>query len=126
MNRKGVELPVNVLVIVAIAVIVLLGLIALYMAGTGGPFSSISLSAAKQSGCSKLISMNSCAPNPIHIGVNFDVDGNGAIDSGTCNAVSNPPKTCNDNLGALLVAYYGASDLSDVTTMKQICGCPGY
>ena len=41
--RKGIELPVNVLVIVAVAVIVLLGIVALFMGGFGsaaGTFAS--------------------------------------------------------------------------------------
>jgi hypothetical protein len=49
---KGIELPINVLVIVAIAVIVLLGLVVLYFIGFN-PFSgSVSLTSLKSQGCS--------------------------------------------------------------------------
>jgi hypothetical protein len=49
---KGVELPINILVVVAIAVIVLLGLIALYVINIG-PFGGfISLASLKNTGCS--------------------------------------------------------------------------
>jgi len=48
---KGVELPINILVIVAIAVIVLLGLVAMYFLGIG-PFSNtVAMQAAKSEGC---------------------------------------------------------------------------
>ena len=48
---KGIELPINILVVVAIAVIVLLGLVALYFIGFN-PFSNTTaLNAAKSSGC---------------------------------------------------------------------------
>ena len=48
---KGVELPINILVVVAIAVIVLLGLVALYFIGFN-PFSvTTAMEAVKNSGC---------------------------------------------------------------------------
>jgi len=49
---KGLELPINVLVIVAIAIIVLLGVVVLYFIGFN-PFSgSVSLTSLKSQGCS--------------------------------------------------------------------------
>ncbi len=118
---KGIELPINVLVIVALAVIVLLGMIALYMAGTSGPIGSIALGAAKQSGCAKLLNSNNCGVDPDYIGVNFDVDGDGMINITSCDGSA---ITCPDNLGAFLNAYFGTAD--DMATQKQTCGCPGY
>ncbi len=53
-NLKGVELPVNVLVILAIAVIVLLGLILLYVISTSGPNNFLAELAAKNKACGKI------------------------------------------------------------------------
>ena len=53
-NLKGVELPVNVLVILAIAVIVLLGLILLYVVTTSGPNNYLAELAAVNTACGKL------------------------------------------------------------------------
>lgn len=52
---KGIELPVNILVIIAIAVIVLLGLIGLYMAGMLGPGISIQQRQAWNTGCGAIV-----------------------------------------------------------------------
>jgi hypothetical protein len=48
---KGIELPINILVIVAIAVIVLLGLVALYFIGSDPFNKGISISSLKNVGC---------------------------------------------------------------------------
>jgi hypothetical protein len=48
---KGVELPINVLVIVAIGVIVLLGLVVLYFVGFNPFSSSVSATSLKNSAC---------------------------------------------------------------------------
>ena len=55
---KGVELPINILVVVAIAVIVLLGLVALYFIGFN-PFSvSTGIESIKNDGCRQLMNQN--------------------------------------------------------------------
>ncbi|MFH1229372.1 MAG: hypothetical protein V1678_03030 [Candidatus Aenigmatarchaeota archaeon] len=57
---KGIELPINILVVVAIAVIVLLGLVALYFVGFN-PFSnSTSLTALKNKACSDFLLNYNC------------------------------------------------------------------
>ena len=48
---KGMELPVNVLVIIAVAVLVMLGLIAIYLSNPGDVLAENS---AKQKACSEL------------------------------------------------------------------------
>src|SRR3972149_6967921 len=80
-NMKGVELPINVLVIVAIAVIVLLGLVALYLAGFS-PFSYIAgLEAVKNAACSQLNRGGGCSLDPAQIWVNYDANKDGGIDA---------------------------------------------
>ncbi|MBR9682212.1 MAG: hypothetical protein GOV02_00920 [Candidatus Aenigmarchaeota archaeon] len=53
--KKGLELPVNVLVVVAIAVIVLLGIVALFMSGFGSAASSITTTAEWNEECASVI-----------------------------------------------------------------------
>jgi hypothetical protein len=102
---KGIELPINVLVIVSIAVIVLLGLVVLYFIGFN-PFSgSITLTSLKNIGCSNFTLSYNC--------------GNSAIKTTT---------------GIILpVNTYGIATLSDLCTQKfgaptesqcrTVCGC---
>ena len=52
---KGIELPINILVIVAIAVIVLLGMVALYFAGWTPFSSSLSYQSVKNTACEQLV-----------------------------------------------------------------------
>jgi len=71
--RKGIELPVNVLVIVAIAVIVLLGLVALFMGGFGGFAGSVESTNAWSNACGPVLSAcgtnhNSRGISPIEVG----------------------------------------------------------
>lgn len=53
--RKGIELPVNVLVIVAVAVIVLLGIIALFMGGFGSSAATLEQRTAFNEHCAQII-----------------------------------------------------------------------
>jgi hypothetical protein len=53
---KGIELPVNVLVIVAIAVIVLLGLLTLFMGGFGGFAGTAEQTSAWSKACGSVLS----------------------------------------------------------------------
>lgn len=108
---KGIELPVNVLVIIVIAVIVIVALVALL---TGGlPFlTPINYNAALQSSCGTLVASNLCGVEG-STGttlVNVDVGGDGKIDSA-------------DTLQALCDAKFqtGGSE----TKCKQLCHCPG-
>ena len=61
---KGVELPINILVVVAIAVIVLLGLVALYFIGFN-PFSvAAGTESIKNAGCRTYMNQNDTTGNP--------------------------------------------------------------
>jgi len=102
---KGIELPINVLVIVAIAVIVLLGLVVLYFIGFN-PFSgSISLTSLKNAGCS-------------NFSLNFDCGRRGAM---TTALITLPANTYGyTNLLALCIGQLGAADDA---ACRQVCGC---
>ena len=119
---KGVELPINILVIVAIAVIVLLGLVALYFTGFG-PFSQVAgQEAIKNQACAALNPREGCTTDPYTLEVNFDVDGDGTI------------AIAQDNWGKFAEAFYGCPIKTAVPAeiaaanacAKRICSCPGY
>jgi hypothetical protein len=110
---KGIELPINILVIVAIAVIVLLGMVALYFTGWSPFGGTVGIESIKNSACIDYARNNDCTPDPATIPVNYDVDGDGTID------------VANDNLQEFAEAFYGCSD-GDVNCVRQLCACPGY
>ena len=64
---KGIELPVNVLVIIAVAVLVMLGLIAIYFAN---PSSVLAESSAKNKACSEL-QQRGCDASTINVPFNY-------------------------------------------------------
>jgi hypothetical protein len=109
---KGIELPINILVIVAIAVIVLLGMVALYFAGWS-PFSgSVGVESIKNSACTNYTRNNDCGPTPSSMVVNYDVNGDGSI------------ILTDDNLQTFADAFYGCGGA--VNCVRQLCACPGY
>ncbi len=108
---KGVELPINILVIVAIAVIVLLGLVALYFTGFG-PFSATAgQEAIKNQACTTLNPRAGCQSDPSTIAVNYDVNGDGSI------------TLAQDNWQTFANMFYGCTDSA---CAKRVCSCPGY
>jgi hypothetical protein len=122
---KGIELPINILVIIAVAVIVLLGLIALYFSGFMGPAGIVTQDAAKSSGCKLIMSkVGGCQTadaayldglvydgTAAHFGLpKFDADGNGI------------PGEATDTFTALCAKYFSATT---PTTCRGICGCTG-
>jgi len=138
---KGIELPINVLVIVAVAVIVLLGIIALYFGGFVGPAGVMTQQTAKEKYCAIVMR----TPNGCTVGTKWvdsvtisDFDANKDTNmnaganwcwgtapndpaAGACGAAT----TCNaagtsDNLAALLTCYYGITNERDAL---RACGC---
>lgn len=110
---KGLELPVNTMIVVVVCLIVLLAIVALFF-GTWNPGKgTLSLEAAKNNGCQILIAMN-CNADSSSISVrDFDADRDGSLD-GT-----------GDTLKALCQNWYGISntliDFED--RCKSICMC---
>lgn len=126
---KGIELPINVLVIVAVAVIVLLGITAVFMLGFA-PFTGTSgLESIKNDACTRLV-RGGCSVPTWEITVSFDADKNGLVEPGTnWHTTGNwsenyaCTETGCDNLAALCYNFY--SKKSD-SSCKALCGCPGY
>jgi hypothetical protein len=126
---KGIELPINILVVVAVAVIVLLGLVALYFSGFMGPAGVMNQESAKQKYCALVMrSPNGCqggvALESIAVS-DFDADRDGTLGtdetgSGWTWGTSSCGGADGDNLAALLACYFG------VTTERDgllSCGC---
>jgi amino acid transporter len=101
---KGVELPINILVVVAIAVIVLLGLVALYFVGFN-PFSvTTALEATKNSGCREYMNRQTCNS------WDFSFTYSGNVTIATFHEFMNQYYYCND----------------DEACARRACSCPGY
>ena len=110
---KGVELPINILVVIAVAVIVLLGVIALYFGGFVKPAELINQEAAKSKYCA-LVMRDPAGCTTVDtsaIGIT-DFDANG---DGTCCDAS-------DTLQALCETFYNVG-AGDMAGCRRTCGC---
>jgi hypothetical protein len=99
---KGIELPINILVIIAVAVIVLLAVVALFIIGFK-PSSNISAESAFSEGCRTVV--YNCGIDLTTITTSF----------------TEPGKTSADNMRALCI-YLGKG--SGDVTCRTACGCP--
>ncbi len=107
---KGIELPVNVLVIVAIAVIVLIGLIVLLGKGISET-NPIFVELEKANACGKLKNVYSC---------NSAQTASVAVDSGSVGKdVTNLQQLCNK-----FRSCDKSSDAADCCAVN-VCGCAG-
>jgi hypothetical protein len=96
---KGIELPINILVVVAVAVIVLLGVVALYFSGWFSGTAPVTLEAAKAQACN-IASRQGCGvADPTAITVSY----------GTAT-----------NLDELCDTYYQIAD--DTMCLNNVCG----
>jgi len=125
---KGIELPINILIIVAVAVIVLIALIAMFYPAFSGGSNVVSLDIAKAQACRSLAEGNKCSTsvNLVDIYVyGFDADKDGSNDPGNGAfpiPLPNPPcptASANDNLLVLCVCHFniGSPDC------RKMCGC---
>ena len=109
---RGIELRVNVMVILVIAVIVMFSILALFL-GIWSPFQqAISPDAAKYNACLKLMTTtadcHTASLSDIHIN-DFDVDGNGFAGSP------------GDTLKALCASKY--FNIQGDDKCRELCGC---
>ena len=111
---RGLELSINVLVIITIAVIVLLGLVVLYFIGFN-PFSgSVSLTSLKNTGCS-------------NFSLNYDCGRRDASTTDICLPKNNfLPAACTAATSNASNLYRLCTNFFNVTTdaqCKEVCGC---
>lgn len=131
---KATELPINTLVIIVMAVIILLSLIAMYFTGYG-PFSkTVGIEGIRGDVCRRLVQENRCtvSTNTIVIS-NFDANRNNLLASadtgtgwiwGTSACGSAPPAVDagGDNLAAFCQCYYS---LDSESSCRSLCECAG-
>ncbi|MHA1686743.1 MAG: hypothetical protein ACTSYD_10105, partial [Candidatus Heimdallarchaeaceae archaeon] len=129
---KGISLPINALVIIVLALIILIAILALFFGVWPFGSQSISLEGAKNNACNMLLSFN-CEEQTSNIVVkNFDADKDGDLDPQTGFDWSNPSPTNSnnhDNLAALCYNYYGIYDPTDPLNSEnlcktEVCNCP--
>ena len=103
---KGLELPINTLIVIVLAVIVLIAMIALFYSGMLMPQQSISQEVALRNACMKMLNYE-CKTNSKDIQtVDFDADKDGITDESAADG---------DNLLYLCVNYYQTSCSSPPT-----------
>jgi len=117
---KGLELPINVLVLIAVAVIVLLGIVALYFTGFLGPSGQVTLSTVTSTACGSWQRQNYPDASNIEIS-NYDANGDNSL---------NPASDCTgDNLETLGEEKYATAACVDTTAGEndirtRVCGFP--
>jgi len=144
---KGIELPINILVIIAMAVMVLLGLVAIYMGGFGGGAGQIQLNNAKTEACQELIRSGKCGDYDATKNIlvsGFDANKDGNLNPGSSIPSSpkagggiNPPSGSQDNLFTLCVNWFSCPQPKSLDNPedtdkrafvdcchKKVCGCP--
>jgi hypothetical protein len=124
---KGIELPVNILIIVAVAVIVLIAVIAMFYKPFTSGTNSIGIDTAKSNACRAMLA-NGCSVHPNTIAVyGFDADKDGSFDPGNNGNANCPPATdaaTKDTLWSLCVCQLGIDQNSGCSEcLKDVCGC---
>jgi flagellar basal body-associated protein FliL len=120
---KGVSLPINALVVIVLALIILIAILALFFGIWPSGSQSIGLEGAKNNACNMLLSFG-CNEDTSNIVVNnFDADKDGELDPEIGFDWNDPTNVNNhDNLAALCYNYFAISSDSDCKT--QVCNCP--
>lgn len=118
---RGVELPINVIVLVVLCIIVLLSVTVLFILTWNPSSGTISLESAKVNTCQKL-AMSNCQPSTSSIFVeNFDANKDGKLNENG-NAVD---ASCSgggdDNLYMLCSCWFGISD--EQSCKNSVCDC---
>jgi hypothetical protein len=124
---KGMELPINTLIILVIAVIVLIAVISVFYPTWHIGIGASSAETAKSAACQKLIDSN-CIRDTNNIVIDdFDADKDEKIDPGTnwawtaeCKPESGSTNSWGDNLAALCKCYY---QVADEAACQKLCNC---
>jgi len=129
---KGLELPINALIIIVLAVIVLISIILLFTTGIKLPQNVITAQTALSNACLLLYNNFNCAKSTNSIVLNdFDADQDGSV--GTLETGSgwtwgdscNPsPPADGDNLASLCACYFQVSGSGAEANCKKLCECP--
>lgn len=101
MSKKGISLPVNVLVVLAIAIVVLLGVVA-FFTGSLKPARTSTEAMNNFKACCTSYVLNGCKPDITKKGETF---------------------TCPADVGGTLMDAAGEVGITDAATAKAECGC---
>ncbi len=122
---KGIELPINTLIIIVIALTILLALIALFY-GVWTPGSSgLNLDATKNTACHMLVSTGCSDTTMVYIN-NFDADKDGNLNEQNSNIGDCGLASAGDNLFMLCKCWYnvvGNDDDIELACKQNICNC---
>ena len=127
---KGVELPINVLIIVSVALIVLLAIVGLFFTGWTPFPTAVGLEGIKNAACRELVQEHRCAISVKSVDIDgFDADKDGLItgDTGSTwnwdnnNCASANTGLADDNLAALCECHF---NIKTESQCKVLCGCP--
>lgn len=121
----GVELPINVVVIIVMCIIVLLSVMVLFILTWTSGSSTINLQSVKSNACQKLASSN-CESDTSSISVeNFDANKDGKVNEAG-NGVDDTSAACktggggDDNLYMLCKCWFS---VNEQVCKNSICGC---
>jgi len=125
---KGIELPINILIIIAIAIIVLIALIAMFYPAFAGGSAIMNSETAKTRLCQIMVEAKKCNVNSNTITISdFDADRDGSNDGGSTwvfgvggSPCADATGTGQDNLASLCKCYYS---VDAEVTCKKMCGC---
>ena len=127
---KGLELPINTLIIIVLAVLVLIAIIVLFSTGISMPKESVSLQTALNNACMELLNSN-CNKPLQNVGTPyFDSDRDGVVgDVGVWMVIcyqTPAPGAAGDNLYQLCTCWFqlNRSDPNFRNDCKKLCGCP--
>ena len=120
---KGMELPVNTLIILVIAIIVLIAIVAFFWGVYDPSKQGMNLETAKTNACMMLNNLG-CGVDTSTIAISgFDANKNGVL--GDLGADGVCTQGGGDNLHMLCKCYYGISGNSEEEDCKTvICNCP--
>lgn len=125
---KGIELPINALIIIAIAVIVLIALVVMFYPNFNSSTETVNSDIYKSAACQIMIDRR-CQADPQDIPLaKFDADRDGVADGGNDwtfgtllnNDCGGDAGDGNDNLASLCECYYSLRSDEDC---KALCGC---
>ena len=126
---KGVELPVNTLIIIVLVIVVLIALISIFYATYRPSQESMNMEAAEKLAC-QTYTGSSCSQDLSMITIsNFDANNNGKLNDGTGISGYEPwsksancgsGATSGDNLATLCLCQY---DKDSADACAKFCGC---
>jgi|WetSurMetagenome_2_1015567.scaffolds.fasta_scaffold677090_2 hypothetical protein len=130
---KGIELPINVLIIIAVAIIVLIAIVALFYPNFKNSSITVNSDIYKSSACQIMIDRQ-CTPSPKDIAIsNFDANkdekqvAGSTWTFGASGTKCGTASTGNDNLASLCACYYSiglsGTDADGILACKRLCGC---